>query len=82
MTQFHGLYRATVTGTADPMKQGRVQVTVPDTGTAGEWALPCRTPGSVIAGRRFMDRVPTMGATVWVMFEAGDPARPVWLGIL
>jgi hypothetical protein len=26
--------------------------------------------------------IPKQGATVWVMFEAGDPEYPVWMGVL
>jgi hypothetical protein len=27
-------------------------------------------------------KVPRVGQTIWVMFEAGDPDHPVWMGVL
>lgn len=27
-------------------------------------------------------KVPRVGQTIWVMFEAGDPEHPVWMGVL
>ncbi len=75
MAAFYGIYRAVVTSTEDSLRLGRVQVQVPGVcGTALAWALPClavHPPES-----------PKVGSGVWVMFEGGDPARPVWMGVL
>ena len=47
MGTFHGIYRAAVVKTADPLRSSRVQVQVPDVlGTNVEWALPCLPVGS------------------------------------
>jgi hypothetical protein len=68
---YGGTYRGTVVETADPLQQGRLLVTVPEIyGTEPAWALPSHTPGG--------DQVPAIGDDVWVSFEHGDPAYPVW----
>lgn len=78
MPAFHGLYRASVVNTGDPMGQGRLQVQVPAvSGGASQWALPCRPPATMR-----QPAAPAVGATVWVMFEGGDASRPVWMGVL
>ncbi len=75
MAGFFGIYRGVVVSTADSLQIGRVQVQVPGVcGTALAWALPCLPV--------FSAEVPRAGSGVWVMFEEGDPARPVWLGLL
>ena len=75
MGKFHGIYRAVVVNAADPLRTSRIQVRVPDVlGTGVAWALPCLPVGS--------RAVPKVGAGVWVMFEAGDPDYPVWMGVL
>ena len=72
MAQLFGIYRAVVVSAADPARQRRLLVTVPEVPGAAVWALPC-----VPAGSR---ATPRAGAIVWVQFEAGDAARPVWVG--
>jgi hypothetical protein len=74
MSRFGGVYRGLVIDSRDPERRQRLKVRVPDV-TAGvdQWALPCTSAGSALPG---------VGATVWVMYEGGDPARPVWLGVL
>lgn len=75
----YGKYRGLVVDNADPRKQGRVKVNVPE--ILGEvdsgWALPC----APYAGKKVgMYTVPAVGSGVWVEFEAGDVSRPIWVG--
>jgi hypothetical protein len=72
MAQLFGIYRALVVSADDPTGQRRLLVTVPEVLEAAVWALPC-----VPAGSR---ATPGAGSSVWVQFEAGNPARPVWVG--
>jgi hypothetical protein len=81
MTQtFHGLFRATVVDTVDPMQIGGLQVLARDvTGVApSSRADPCFPTGGMQVG---MCSVPMIGAGVCVSFEQGDPDCPVWLGV-
>jgi hypothetical protein len=69
-----GIYAGVVTNRMDPQMRMRVKVRVPAVlGTQELWALPCvpvRASG-----------IPRVGRTVWILFEAGDPSRPVWIGV-
>ena len=94
--QYFGLYRATVVSTADPTGASRLLVQVPQLNGKGEfpWAMPCfpyltqqpaleaSCPAGTVSGRtkRITIRLPRTRDPVWVMFENGDPAKPVWLG--
>jgi hypothetical protein len=70
-----GVYSAVVVDNADPQSRKRLKVTVPAVLGAQElWAKSCLPVGAAA--------VPVAGAQVWVAFEAGDPAAPVWLGTL
>ena len=73
MQKFTGLYRGTVIDSADPLHKRRIRVQVPDVSASDlGWAAPC-VPVRSTAN-------PTVGTGVWVMFEAGDPTYPVWIG--
>ncbi len=77
--RFYGKYRATVMNNVDPLKLGRILVTVPDVSNVlpSSWAMPCLPVGGANMG---IFTVPPVGAKVWVEFEQGDADHPIWVG--
>ena len=76
--RFFGKYRGVVDNTLDPTKSGKLQVTVADVhGKIAVWAAPCVPYAANGLGFFF---IPPKGTAVWVEFEAGDRARPIWTG--
>ena len=77
--KYYGKYRGTVINNVDPLRQGRIQVQVPDVLGIGlsSWALPCLPMAGLQSGT-FM--VPMIQSGVWVEFEQGDADYPVWVG--
>ena len=76
--RYFGKYRGLVKDNKDPLKMGRLQVTVPAVfGMATNWALPCAPYAGDQVGFYTM---PPIGALVWVEFEGGDPSHPIWSG--
>jgi hypothetical protein len=74
MASFFGIYRGTILSTTDPAVLGRVQVMVPAvSGQVSGWALPCQSGGTT---------APNVGDTAWIIFEGGDPTRPVFMGTM
>ncbi|HEX5320409.1 MAG TPA: phage baseplate assembly protein V [Stellaceae bacterium] len=79
---YPGIYSATVTTNTDPKMKGRLLLTVPDVlsyspSTWAEPSVPLAGPTGPSMGAYM---VPPVGAGVWVMFQRGDPDRPVWIG--
>ncbi len=74
--KFFGIYRGTVLDNKDPLGQMRIKTLVPNVfgDNTSFWALPCVPPGVKL--------VPTIGANVWIEFEAGKPSHPVWIGTM
>lgn len=73
-----GKYRGLVAANDDPLGQGRIQVRVPAVlGEQTLWALPCAPYAGPDVG--FL-ALPPVGANVWVEFEGGDRAHPIWAG--
>jgi hypothetical protein len=71
--RFYGIYRGVVIDNVDPQQQRRLLVRAPSVSPDPlAWALPALTV-TKDAG------LPAPGEPVWVLFEAGDPALPVWL---
>ena len=74
--RFYGIYRASVSSTADPTNQRRLRLIVPavlgPTEPTG-WAWPADMSTTY-------PEVPEVGQGVWVMFEQGIPNNPVWIG--
>ena len=79
MPTFYGKYRGVVSNNQDPSKLGRIRAKVPDvTGEAESgWAYPCAPFGGKNMG---FFALPSVGAAVWIEFEQGDPAYPIWSG--
>ena len=78
-TRFYGKYRGVVRDVNDPDNLGRIRALVPEVlGTVDcPWALPC----APYAGNNIgFYAIPAVGSGVWIEFEAGDPARPIWTG--
>jgi uncharacterized protein involved in type VI secretion and phage assembly len=61
----------------DPQNIGRVQVQVPSVPGVSGFAMPCVPYAGNGVG--FL-AIPPIGANVWVEFEDGDEARPIWTG--
>ena len=77
---FLGKYRATVHDNVDPYRLGRIRAIVPAVTGADEpstWALPCLPAAGAGMG---LFTVPQNGAGVWIEYEGGDPAYPIWVG--
>jgi uncharacterized protein involved in type VI secretion and phage assembly len=75
----YGKYRGTVSDNADPKSIARIKAKVPEVLGDEEsgWALPALPYAGDNMG---LHLVPAAGAGVWIEFEAGDLARPIWSG--
>ena len=88
--RYFGIYRGVVTNVNDPLGLGRIKAKVHELlGDRDEtnWASYCAPFGGGGHGWFFLPSPVTEGADepqagdgVWIMFEAGDLNRPVWLG--
>ena len=78
-SRFYGKYRGVVSDNGDPEKLGRIKANVPEVldTEVSPWAWPCSTYAGPDVG---LFAVPPVGAGVWIEFEGGDPARPIWVG--
>jgi uncharacterized protein involved in type VI secretion and phage assembly len=76
---FYGKYRGVVTDNNDPQMRGRVRARVPDIYGEGEsgWAMPSVPYAGADVG---LFLIPPVDAGVWIEFENGDPAYPIWSG--
>lgn len=72
--KFYGKYRGVVVkNDADKNNMGNIMVTVPSVmGDVEVTACPCLPYGHFC--------VPAVGSSVWVEFESGDVAYPIWVG--
>lgn len=75
----YGKYRGVVDDVDDPEQIGRIKARVPEVlgDVVSPWALPCSPYTGDGVG---LHAIPPVGAGVWIEFEAGDPARPIWTG--
>jgi hypothetical protein len=86
--RFFGIYRGVITDTKDPLGKGRVRATVPQVlgSEVTGWAWQVKPLGGTVTAHkptetiRVVSDMPSAGAGIFVMFEGGDPAHPVWLG--
>ena len=80
--KLYGLYRAVVRNQIDPTLKGRLEVEIPEVLDVGvlSWAQPCLSVADARAINEGNFALPPVGAPVWVMFEGGDPERPIWIG--
>jgi uncharacterized protein involved in type VI secretion and phage assembly len=78
-SRHYGKYRGVVRDNDDPKKMGRIKVLVPEIykDELSPWALPCAPYAGVGSGQF---TIPPPDAGVWIEFEAGNPARPIWTG--
>jgi hypothetical protein len=74
--RFYGIYQGICIDNQDPELTYKIKLQVPQVlGDAiTEWASPCLSPSST--------NVPNIGQIIWVMFIAGNPNFPVWMGVL
>ena len=74
--RFYGLYRGICMDNEDPSVMNRITLQIPQLfgSEVTNWALPCLPAGTVSS-------FPDVGQQVWVMFIAGDPNFPVWIGV-
>ena len=75
----YGKFRGIVVDNADPNNQGRLKASVPAVlqDVPSGWAYPAAPYGGPGSG---VWTVPPVGAGVWIEFEAGDVATPIWTG--
>jgi hypothetical protein len=78
----NGVYKATVVDINDPQNQNRIKVSLQFFNTplgstqkplSTDWIQPISSSGLNLPA-------PAIGQGVWVMFQAGDPSHPVWVG--
>lgn len=79
MDSYYGVYKGVVCDTKDPEKRGRIKCIIPDVLDEEEsaWCEPC-VAVAYDNGGDFC--IPQLQETVWVLFEEGDPNKPVYLG--
>lgn len=78
--RYYGKYRGFVSDNQDPDNLGRLKAKVPSLLKDEEtgWALPCLPYGG--ASEQGFFAIPEVNAGVWIEFEGGNLAYPVWVG--
>jgi Type VI secretion system/phage-baseplate injector OB domain len=61
------------------MQKGRILANVPDVSAIlpSNWAMPCIPFANTQMG---IFVLPPVGSKVWIEFEQGNPAKPIWTG--
>lgn len=79
-SRHYGKYRGLVRDVSDPENLGRIKAEVP--AVYGEQMSPWAMPAVPFAGPNHgLVLLPEVGDGVWIEFEAGDIARPIWSGL-
>jgi hypothetical protein len=80
--KFYGKYRGTVLDNVDLEMRGRLLVQVQDVYDLfpSTWALPCMPLAGPQMGMYLVPPLPSIGASVWIEFEQGNPDYPIWVG--
>jgi hypothetical protein len=77
-TRFYGKYRGSVVQALSGDDLGKLEVLVPDVlGSQSGVAYPCVPFAGSSHG---LVAVPEKGDNVWIEFEGGNPAQPIWVG--
>lgn len=74
--RYYSVYPGIVLKNEDPEGYHRIKVWVPSVRDIRLWALPRGQQGSLRSGIKYL--APEPGETVWVSFEGGDLAKPLW----
>ena len=75
--RFYSFYRGMVTDNEDPNHMNSLQIAIPEIqGGIIIWALPFGQHGGLKTGFKYL--TPEIGDTVYVMFEYGNPSKPLW----
>jgi len=75
--RYYSRYRAIVVDNDDPLSMNRVKVAIPEVyGGIIDWAMPVNQEGSMDSGFKYL--TPKIKDIVWVSFECGNPAKPLW----
>jgi hypothetical protein len=78
-SRHYGKYRGLVRDISDPENQCRIKAEVP--AVYGEQQSPWAMPAVPFAGPSHgLVLLPEVGDGVWIEFEGGDLARPIWTG--
>lgn len=75
--RYYSFYQGLVIDNIDNEHMNRLRVAVPSVqGGISIWALPFAQHGGLKTGFKYL--APEIGDTVWVMFEFGNPSKPLW----
>jgi uncharacterized protein involved in type VI secretion and phage assembly len=79
LKKYFGKYRGTVLINEDPLQRARIVAEVPAVSSLlpTTWCEPCVPLAGIQSG---VYMVPAIGAGVWIEYEQGDVARPIWTG--
>lgn len=76
--RFYSIYTGIVEDNNDPLQMGRLKVSIPSVmGGIVQWAISCGWPGNYNSGVKLL--TPAIGDLVYVIFEFGNPDKPLWI---